>query len=99
MRDHAREAVDMLGGRTLDEVSRDRKLQLALVRLVEIVGEAATRVPVEVKTKHPNVPWREAAGMRNKLVHEYDYVDIAVVYNTIRNDLAPLVEKLNQLFG
>lgn len=94
MRDYAREAVQLLGEKTLDELTGDRVLQLALVRLVEIVGEAATRVDPAVKLQHPSLPWREAAGMRNKLVHDYDYVDIVVVFHTVQNDLPPLIQQL-----
>jgi uncharacterized protein with HEPN domain len=72
MRDHAPEAIEMLGNTTLDKLRNDRKLQLALVQLIEIVGEAASRIPDDVRTAHPSVPWQLAADMRNKLIHGYD---------------------------
>lgn len=57
MRDHSHEAIDLLGEKTLDDLLNDRTLQLALVRLVEIVGEAATRVMPELKLQHSAIPW------------------------------------------
>jgi uncharacterized protein with HEPN domain len=56
MRDHAVEAVEMLGDRTLDQLQGDRVLQLALAQLIEIVGEAASRIPADVRQSHPAVP-------------------------------------------
>jgi uncharacterized protein with HEPN domain len=95
MRDHAAEAIEMLGDRTLDHLRNDRMLQLALVQLIEIVGEAASRIPGSVREKYPSVPWQLAADMRNKLIHGYDVVEFAVVYDTVRDDLPPLVEQLD----
>lgn len=91
MRDHSREAIDLLGDKSLDDLLHDRTLQLALVRLVEIVGEAAMRVTGDLKRQHPAIPWGDIAGMRNKLIHEYEYVDVTIVYNTVRYDLLPLM--------
>ena len=99
MRDHSREAIDLLGEKTLDDLLHDRTLQLALVRLVEIVGEASTRVTAALKRQHPAIPWGEIAGMRNKLIHEYEYVDVNIVYNTVRNDLPPLITQLDEVLA
>jgi len=99
MRDHAAEAIEMLGDRTLDQLHDDRMLQLALVQLIEIVGEAAARIPADVRVNHPSVPWQLAADMRNKLIHGYDLIEFAVVYDTVKDDLPPLVEQLDALHG
>jgi uncharacterized protein with HEPN domain len=95
MRDHAVEAIEMLGERSLDQLQNDRTLQLALVQLIEIVGEAASRVPATVRETYPSVPWQLAADMRNKLIHGYDVVEFAVVYDTVKDDLPPLVAQLD----
>ena len=58
MLDHSREAVEMTRGRTRADLDRDRLLNLALVQLVEVIGEAASRVPEEFRSRHPQVPWR-----------------------------------------
>jgi len=69
MLDHAREAVEMLAGKTQADLAQHRMLEVALIRLVEIIGEAATRVGSEMKSSNPQVPWREIIGMRNRLTH------------------------------
>jgi uncharacterized protein with HEPN domain len=65
------------------------------VQLIEIVGEAASRVPATVRETYPSVPWQLAADMRNKLIHGYDVVEFAVVYDTVKDDLPPLVAQLD----
>ena len=75
MLSHAREAVDLLGDSSREDLARGRVMQLALTRLVEIVGEAANRVSSAAQQKHPEVPWSQIVGMRNRLVHGYDVID------------------------
>jgi uncharacterized protein with HEPN domain len=99
MRDHAQEAVEMLGNATLEELRNDRMLQLALVQLIEIVGEAASRIPDAVRNMHPSVPWQLAADMRNKLIHGYDVIEYAIVYDTVKHDLPALVQHLDAILS
>lgn len=96
MRDHAREAVEMLSGHTPDELRTNRMMQLALVRLVEVVGEAARRVSAEGQARHPDVPWREAITIRNRLIHNYDTINYTVIWDTILEDFPPLVAALDR---
>ena len=91
MLDHAREAVEMVAGKTQADLAQHRMLELALIRLVEIIGEAATRIDNELKASNPQVPWREIIGMRNRLTHGYDTVDLKVLWDTIAEDLPPLI--------
>ena len=97
MLSHAREAVDLLGKTNCEQLKDDRTLQLALTRLIEIVGEAANRVSKTTQGRHPEVPWHKIVGMRNRLIHGYDVTDIDILWDTITNDLPPLIEKLNEL--
>ena len=94
MLDHAREAVQMVEGKQRAALKNDRKLELALVRLVEIVGEAAAKVSVEGQSKFGEVPWSQIIAMRNRLIHGYDAVDLDVLWDTIENDLPALISKL-----
>jgi len=71
MLDHAREAVSMVQGRTRTDLDTDRLLNLALVRLLEIIGEAASRVVKEDSDLYPDIPWPEIVGLRNRLIHGY----------------------------
>jgi uncharacterized protein with HEPN domain len=99
MRDHAAEAIALLGDRTLEQLRDDRMLQLALVQLIEIVGEAASRVPDVFRNLHPDVPWRLAADMRNKLIHGYDVIEYEIVFDTVTDDLPLLVAQLDAIIG
>ena len=74
MRDYAVEAMGFAEGRSRSDLDTDRLLQLALVRLVEVIGEAATRLPTELREKYPSVPWRQIINARNRLIHGYDNV-------------------------
>lgn len=97
MLDHAREARDMISGKVTEDLSKDRMLELALVRLVEIVGESAGRVSQELQVKHSEIPWREIVSMRNRLIHGYDSVDLSVLWDTIELDLPPLIAQLENI--
>lgn len=79
MFDHAREAVAMAKGRTRADLDADRQFNLALVRLLEIVGEAANRMPEDERARFPDVPWPQIVGLRNRLIHGYDEVDFDIL--------------------
>lgn len=97
MLDHAREAAALAGGRTRSGLDDDRLLQLALSRLVEIIGEAAGRVPAEVQERHPELPWREAIGARNRLIHGYDFVDLDILWEIVATDLPLLIAQVERV--
>lgn len=97
MLDHSREAVEMTRGRTRADLDRDRLLNLALVRLVEVIGEAASRVPEEFRSRHPQVPWRQTVGIRNRLIHGYDTVNFDILWTIIQEDLPPLIQQLEAI--
>lgn len=89
----------MLGGQTIADLSHDRKLELSLVRLIEIVGEAASRVSSQGRQRYPEIPWREASGMRNRLIHGYDKVDLDLLWNTVQADLPSLITTLEKILN
>jgi len=97
MQDHALEAVDMIGGRSRSDLDQERMLELALVRLIEIIGEAAAKVSEGTQAKYPNIPWREIIDMRNRLVHGYDSVDLNILWDTIEIDLPPVIAELKKI--
>jgi uncharacterized protein with HEPN domain len=70
---------------------------LGIIRLLEIVGEASNAISVEFRTLHPEIPWRQMIGLRNRLIHGYFAVDLDIVWDTIQTDLPPLITKLEQL--
>jgi uncharacterized protein with HEPN domain len=97
MLDHAREAVELAQGRSRADLDADRLLQLAVTRLVEIVGEAASRVRAEVQDRHPALPWREAIGARNRLIHGYGFVDLDILWQIEATDLPHLIPQIEQV--
>ena len=78
------------------DIDADRQLNLALVRLLEIVGEAAARTTERERGLYPDIPWLEIIGLRNRLIHGYDSVDFDILWIIINKDLPPLIEKLER---
>lgn len=99
MLSHAREAVQACQGRTRQDLDSDRLLNLALTRLVEIIGEAANRVPDEVQEKYPGLPWMQMIGARNRLIHGYDSVDFDILWTIINQDLPVVITQLEKILG
>jgi uncharacterized protein with HEPN domain len=93
----AKIALDYVFDKTWDEFYEDIQCQDAVVRRIEIIGEAARRVSQETRDKHPQIPWREMTSMRNLVIHEYDVVDINQVWDTAQNRLPPLIEELAKI--
>jgi uncharacterized protein with HEPN domain len=97
MLDHAREAIAMADGKTRADLDADRKLNLALVRLLEVVAEAANRTPADDRLRYPQIPWPQIIGLRNRLIHGYDAVDFDVLWQIVIRDLPPLVATLERI--
>ncbi len=86
-------ATMFVEGMGYEEFSRDDKTVYAVIRALEIVGEATKKIPQEAKDNHTEIPWREIAGMRDKLVHDYFGVNLVVVWKAVSEDL-PAIEPL-----
>lgn len=97
MLDHAREAREMVQSRKRADLDSDRKLNLSLTRLLEIIGEAANRVPVEDRDRYPQIPWPEIIGLRNRLIHAYDRVDFDILWKIVTEDLRSLIAALEKV--
>jgi uncharacterized protein with HEPN domain len=97
MLDAAQKVVQYVENETQDTLERDEKLALALVRLIEIIGEAASRVSPEKQADLPQIPWKEMIGMRNRIVHAYFDIDYKVVWNTATVNIPSLIEILAEV--
>jgi uncharacterized protein with HEPN domain len=96
MLDHAVEAVELIRGHNRSDLDHDRKLNLALVRLIEIVGEAAARVRADTRAQHAQIPWQDIIGMRNRVIHGYDEVDFDILWDVVELHLPPLIAELRK---
>ncbi len=99
MLEAARKAVGVFEAATADELERDLRTHLALLHLIVIVGEAASRVCRERQEAHPEIPWSDVIGMRNRLVHGYDQVDREIVHDTVASDLPRLIVQLRAILN
>ena len=97
MLDYAREAVDMVQGQVRADLDTDRKLNLALVRLLEVLGEAANRVPPSDRAQYPQIPWLQLISLRNRLIHGYDQVDFEILWQILTRDLPVLTRELEKI--
>lgn len=95
----AREAVELSRSLSREALARQRTAELALIKLVETVGEAASRVPGETRDRAPEVPWAQVVTMRHRLVHGYDAVDLDVLWSTVTDDLPELIAVLERLLA
>ena len=95
--DAAREARLFSKGRRREDLDQDRGLMLILVKEVEIIGEAASKVSEEARVQLPGIEWRAIIGMRNRLIHIYYDINPDVLWNTITYDLPRLIEELELL--
>ena len=91
------ESMEFTGGMTFDEFSLDKKTINAVIRSLEVLGEAARKIPDDLRQQAPEVPWEKMTGMRNKLIHEYFGVDLEIVWAVIKEELPPLIHYLNKL--
>ena len=90
----AEKAINFVGNMNYDQFSEDDKTTFAVIRAIEVIGEASKKVPNEIRDSYSEIPWREIAGTRDKLIHEYFGVNLSVVWRTVRDDLPLLAKQL-----
>ncbi len=93
----AREAVSFMVGRTRANLDSDRMLVLAVVKSIEIIGEAASRVSADGRANVEGLPWQQIVAMRNRLIHAYFDIDLDIVWSTAQNELPPLIVELERV--
>jgi len=93
----ARIAMDYVAGKTWEQFEDDLQCQDAVLRRIEIIGEAARHTSPQTRKKYLHIPWREMSTLRNVVIHQYDSVDIDQVWNTVQNKLPTLVAELSKI--
>jgi uncharacterized protein with HEPN domain len=84
-------------GMSYKEFIGDKKTVNAVIRSLEVIGEAVKKIPLEIREKRPDIPWKEIAGTRDKLIHEYFGIDLQILWKTIQTDLSPLDQAVLEL--
>lgn len=93
----ARAALDYMRGKTWGDFSKDSMLQDAVVRRLEIIGEASGRVSNETQKKYSHLPWQAMKGTRNKIIHEYASIELDIIWDIVEQDLPHLVTELEKI--
>ncbi len=95
--ENAAKACQFVDGMSGDDFLQDDKTVFAVIRALEVMGEAAKNIPDDIRDKYPAIPWRDMAGMRDKLIHHYFGVDLNTVWKTVTRDLPILYPKLQEI--
>ncbi|AFV24469.1 hypothetical protein Mpsy_2265 [Methanolobus psychrophilus R15] len=89
---------DFTSDLTYDQFVEDEKTQFAVIRAIEVIGEAAKNIPDPIKNKHPSIPWRNIAGMRDKLIHAYFGIDMEILWKAATIEVPKIEPKIRKIF-
>ena len=92
-----REIEDFIADMNFEEFVKDRKTVNAVIRSLEVMGEAVKKIPPEIRDRHPEIPWKYIAAMRDKLIHEYHGVDLEIVWEVIEKEIPSLKPKFEKI--
>ena len=99
MVDAANQATSFVARKSRTELDNDQPVALALVKLIEIFGEAASRLGRDVKAQYPEIPWADIIAMRNRLIHGYFDVNLDIVWRTVTEEMPPIVKQIESLLA
>jgi len=103
-RDYLQDIIDAINdignfieGMTFDDFKKDKKTVNAVIRSIEVIGEATKKIPDSVRDKNPPIPWKKMAGMRDKMIHEYFGIDLEILWKTATEDVPPIKSSIKEL--
>ena len=99
MRDYARSARNIAQGYSRMDLDSNEMLRLSLIKAVETIGEASSRVPDDFRSQYPDIPWQRTRSLRNRLVHAYDDINFDTLWDIIQDDIPPLIQQLEELIA
>jgi len=91
------EVEEFTAGMTFNDFAEDKKTINAVVRSLEVIGEAAKKIPDNLRENHPQIPWKRMTGMRDKLIHEYFGIDLEIVWKVVENELPPIKPQIHKI--
>ena len=92
--DGMNKAEELLEGVIYSQFENDFRINFAVVRALEIIGEAAKRLPEDLRQRYPDIPWKGIAGMRDRIIHGYDNVDLQIVWDVVKRDIPQIKPKI-----
>jgi uncharacterized protein with HEPN domain len=95
--DGMNKAEELLEGVSYNQFETDFRINFAVVRALEIIGEATKRLPEELRYKYPDIPWKGMAGMRDRIIHGYDNVDLEIVWDVVKRDIPQIQPKIEKI--
>ncbi len=97
IRDHIDRIEKFMGNISKESFFNNEEKQSAVIREIEIIGEATKNLPKDFTKNHPSIPWKDIAGMRDKLIHHYFDVDLELTYDVVKNDLPKLKKEIKKI--
>jgi uncharacterized protein with HEPN domain len=89
----------LLEGVTYEQFEADFRINFAVIRALEIVGEAAKRLPLNLREQYPDIPWKVMAGMRDRIIHGYDVVDLQIVWDVVKRDIPQVKPQIRRILA
>ena len=97
IQENIQNALEFIGDMEYEQFLDDRRTAFAVVRCLEIIGEATKNVPHEIRSRYPEIPWKEFAGMRDRMIHSYWGVDYRIVWGTVTEEIEQVIAPLQHV--
>ena len=91
--------MEDIEGFTFEAFTRDKRTQYAVIRALEVMGEAAKHIPEDIRQRYPEIPWREIAGMRDKLIHDYIGIEMETVWLVVKRHIPAFRPSIQQVLS
>lgn len=97
--DSINDIENFIKGMNFNDFKNDRKTINAVIRSIEVIGEASKKIPKSIKERHPDIPWKKIAGMRDKLIHEYFGIDLEILWKVAKEEIKKLEPGIKQILS